>query len=111
MVIRVYKESGELKIITSEKGDCSYSNVNCNFEIDDGIKMITSNYIIHNAEWKANRIYHIRCRDKYNNQPNPNTCSIILRSSESTVQEESKDNNDKNRQNKTTGTFINRRSN
>jgi hypothetical protein len=78
-IIRAYKESGELKIITDENSECSYSFANCNFEVDDGIKMSSVDYINHNTEWKSSMNFYIRCKDKYNNQPNPNTCSIILR--------------------------------
>jgi len=85
LVVRVYKESGELKIITSEAGECSYSIIDCNFEIDDGIQMSTLDSEAHNADWVINQNYHIRCKDKYNNQPNPNVCSIIVRPSKSEV--------------------------
>ncbi|MDD5193457.1 MAG: glycine zipper family protein [Candidatus Nanoarchaeia archaeon] len=78
IVARVYKEIGQLKIKTTEEAECSYSNRDCNFEIDDGIKMTTTDFLIHTSEWKINLIYFIRCRDKYNNQPNPNICSIIV---------------------------------
>jgi len=78
-IIRAYKESSELKIITDENAECSYSFADCNFEIDDGIKMSSVDYTNHNAEWKPSKNYFIRCKDKYDNQPNPNTCSIILR--------------------------------
>lgn len=76
-VVRAYKEGG-LKIITSEKSICSYSNKDCNFEIKDGIAMPNDNEEIHNAEWKMQN-YYIRCKDEYDNQPNPNTCSIVVK--------------------------------
>src|SRR3989344_5786582 len=78
VVTNVYKEIGQLKLKTNEEAECSYSNRDCNFEIADGVKMTTTNFNIHNAEWKININYYIRCKDKYNNQPNPNTCSIIV---------------------------------
>ncbi len=77
-VVRTYKESGNLKIITSETAECAYSFKDCNFEIDDGIRITTTDYINHVTEWKPNKKFYIRCRDKYNNQPNPNTCSMIV---------------------------------
>lgn len=79
VVVRVYKESGDLKVVTSEKAECSYSFVDCNFNIEDGIKMKSLNYINHNAEWRVNKEYYIRCKDQYDNQPNPNTCSVIVK--------------------------------
>ncbi len=81
IIVRAYKESGELKIITDENSECSYSVTNCNFEIDDGIKMSSLDYMIHTSEWRLNQNYYIRCKDGYNNQPDPNKCSIIVRPS------------------------------
>ncbi len=78
VVVRLYKENEELKIITNEKADCSYSFIDCNFEIEDGINMISYDYVIHKEDWKTKK-YYIRCEDKYGNQPNPNKCSIIVR--------------------------------
>jgi hypothetical protein len=80
-VVRVYKESSQLKIITSKKSDCSYSLKDCNFEIDSGIKMTSTDYLSHTADWKLNQNYNIRCKDKYGNQPDPNTCSIVVKAS------------------------------
>ena len=76
-VVRVYKE-GDLKVITNEPSICSYSTSNCNFEIDDGIAMPYNNEEVHTAEWKINQKYYIRCKDEYDNQANPNTCSVIV---------------------------------
>ena len=76
-VVRAYRE-GSLKIITSEDSICSYSNKDCNFEIKDGIAMPYDNQEVHTAEWKLLN-YYIRCKDDYDNQPNPNTCSIVVK--------------------------------
>ncbi|VVB78245.1 Uncharacterised protein [uncultured archaeon] len=82
-ITRVFKESGELKITTNKPSECSYSTKDCNFEIDSGIKMTTYDNLAHNSEWSVNSNLYIRCKDKYNNQPNPNACSIILRPTKS----------------------------
>jgi len=87
-IVRVYKESGELKIITNEVSECSYSTKDCNFEIESGIKMDSLNNFVHSAEWKINQNYYIRCRDLYNNQPYPNVCSGIVRPSKLNVEKE-----------------------
>ncbi len=78
MIVRAYKE-GDLKIITDELAECSYSNADCNFEIESGIAMNSHDFKIHTAEWVVNKNFYIRCKDKYDNQPNPNSCSIIVR--------------------------------
>lgn len=75
IVVRVYRET-DLKIITNEKSICSYSNKDCNFEIADGISMPYDNEPVHTAEWKMQK-YYIRCKDEYDNQPDPNRCSIV----------------------------------
>lgn len=81
-IIRVYREN-ELKIISDEKAECGYSNTDCNFEIISGIAMKSDDNYIHTAEWILNKNYYIRCNDKYGNQPFPNSCSIIVRPSQS----------------------------
>ncbi len=78
-VSRAYKQEG-LKIVTNEDAECTYSLTSCNFVLTEGIKMIYSNPDIKNnhfAEWKPTSTYYIKCRDAYDNQPNPNECSII----------------------------------
>lgn len=80
LVIRAYREA-ELKIITNENAECSYSHTDCNFEIESGIAMDSIDFETHTADWQVNKNFHIRCKDSYNNQPNPNTCSIIVRPS------------------------------
>lgn len=83
IIVRTYKEAGDLKIMTNEDAECSYSNKDCNFDIADGISMSTSDFNSHTSDWTLNHNYYIRCMDKDNNQPNPATCSIIVRASES----------------------------
>ena len=79
-IVRAYREN-DLKIVTDESADCSYSHSNCNFEIESGIKMNSIEFTMHTADWTLNKNYYIRCKDKYDNQPNPNSCSIIVRPS------------------------------
>ncbi len=86
LIVRVYREDG-LKIITNEKAECSYSNQDCNFEIESGIEMRSDDKEVHTGEWVLNRNYYIRCKDEYDNQVNPNVCSIIVRPSLSIIEE------------------------
>ena len=83
VVVRAYKESGQLKIITSEEASCSYSNKDCNFDVDEGIAMTTLDNKAHNSDWKTTQNYYVRCKDEYDNQPSLNVgaigCSIIVR--------------------------------
>lgn len=86
-VVRVYREV-DLKVITDEDSQCTYSNENCNFEIESGIEMTSFDNFIHTAEWVLNKNYYIRCKDIYDNQPFPNVCSIIVRPSQTSGQSE-----------------------
>lgn len=87
LVVRAYREN-ELKVITSESAECSYSHTDCNFEIESGLKMSSTDFEVHTAPWILNRNYYIRCKDRYDNQPNPNSCSIIVRPSLTKNQQE-----------------------
>ena len=85
-ITRVYKQDA-LKIVTNEDAECSYSLQSCNFNFADGLKMIYSTPDVKTnlfAEWKAGSNYYIKCTDKYGNEPNPNTCSIIVNAIEFT---------------------------
>ena len=80
-ITRVYKDNA-LKIVTDEDAQCVYSLKDCNYEFKDGVAMIYSNPSIQTslfAEWKSNVVYYIKCKDKYDNQPVSNQCSIIAR--------------------------------
>ncbi len=84
-VTRIYKEGSDaLKIITSEKAECTYSLNNCNFAIGEGIAMQMTDpekMTSHFAKWDSGSIYYIKCRDQYGNQPNTNLCSVIVSAS------------------------------
>lgn len=89
-VVRVYKENG-LKIITNEWAECTYSNTDCNYEVETGVEMDTYDNNVHTADWVVNRNYYVRCKDKYDNQPYPNVCSIMVRPSLEVTEEEDDD--------------------
>ena len=79
VIARVYREDEVLKVITIEDSECRYSIQSCNFKFEDGIDMPYANQTTHAAEWKTENTYYIRCSDRYNNQPLPNSCSMIVR--------------------------------
>ncbi|MBU3907560.1 MAG: hypothetical protein KKA64_04905 [Nanoarchaeota archaeon] len=81
MVARVYHEESYLKIITNEPARCVYSNKDCNFLFDDGLKMANVKDTEHFTDWNVNTDYYIKCKDEYGNQPMPNQCNIIVRPS------------------------------
>ncbi|MBS3091549.1 hypothetical protein J4217_03830 [Candidatus Pacearchaeota archaeon] len=82
IVTRAYKEVPDaLKIVTNEDAQCVYSLNSCNYNFADGKQMLyidTSVLNVHAAEWKNNAYYYIKCKDKYENQPSPNACSIVV---------------------------------
>jgi len=82
IVTRAYRDSSNdaLKIVTNEDAECRYSLNSCNFNIDEGLEMFylsASNKKSHYSEWKPNLAYYIKCRDVFNNEPGPNTCSLV----------------------------------
>ena len=83
-VTRAYKAEG-LKVVTDEDAECVYSLNSCNYEFDEGLKMIYSNPSLkmqHFAEWRTNSVYYIKCEDLYGNRPAPNECGIVVKSIE-----------------------------
>ncbi len=81
IVVRIYQESGELKIVTNEIAECVYSTTTtgCGYNFDDGQILTTSNDIEHFAEWNTQSTFYIKCRDAYENQPAQSDCSVIAR--------------------------------
>ena len=82
LVTRAYRDSSNnaLKIVTNEDASCTYSLNSCNFNFDEGIKLLyisTSNKKSHYAKWEPNLVYYIKCRDVFDNELGPNTCSFV----------------------------------
>ncbi len=83
-ITRAYKDQA-LKIVTDEDATCVYSTTTCNYAMKDIPP--TNNFIYAKAdvktqlfaEWKENAIYYIKCKDSYNNEPEPSKCSAIIR--------------------------------
>lgn len=81
-VVRIYQESGYLKFITSEDATCVYDTIDCNYAIEDGTKISTTQGEYgtnHYTSWDTKKEYFVKCQDKFGNQPASNTCSIIAR--------------------------------
>jgi gas vesicle protein len=81
MVVRVYKEDENLKVVTDEPGTCVYSTgtYGCNYLFQDGIELNQMEDKEFYTEWNTNIDFYIKCQDEYGNQPNPDECSIIAR--------------------------------
>ncbi|MBI2630064.1 hypothetical protein HYW76_03105 [Candidatus Pacearchaeota archaeon] len=82
LVVRVYKDGTNLKVITNKKSICSYSISNereCNFDILEGTNMPYANSTEHSIDWQTTRKVYIKCADQNNNQPLPTECSIVVK--------------------------------
>lgn len=79
LVSRVFKEDDNLKIMTNEEAECVYDTKNCGYSFDDGASMEDYEGFEHYVEWDINKIYYIKCKDEYDNQPEPDQCNIIAR--------------------------------
>ena len=78
VIVRAFRDSQNLKIITDEDAFCVYDTVNCEYDFEQGIKM-TSTGILHTTRWDANNNFYIKCEDEFGNRPMPNSCSMIIR--------------------------------
>ena len=78
VVVRIFRDGQNLKIITNEEAICVYDNINCLYDFDDGLSM-TSDGKVHSTEWEPDKNFYIKCRDEFDNKPFPNQCSIIVR--------------------------------
>lgn len=79
VVVRIFREGQNLKIMTNEEAACVYSNDDCFYDFDDGIGMTTSDDKVHSTEWDSNKNFYIKCQDEFGNKPFPNQCSITVR--------------------------------
>ncbi len=85
-VTRAYRFNTEaMRIVTDEDAECVYSLTTCNYKFNEGIAMIHSpieKLDSHLAEWKDNAIYHVKCSDAYDNEPDPNACNLVVSASQ-----------------------------
>lgn len=81
-ISRVYKQDGQIKIITNEKSTCVYSKSTCNYLIKDGLNISSFDGIEHSLNWDTESNYYIKCSDDLGNSLGPNQCQMILRASQ-----------------------------
>lgn len=77
VVIRVFKEEENLKLITDEIGTCVYSTFGCSYLFGDGTEMYSMDEREFYTEWNTANDFYIKCEDEYGNQPSPDECNII----------------------------------
>ena len=79
-VARAYHEDTYLKVVTDEDAKCVYDVVDCNYPIEEGTKMTEINGLSHFTDWGIKSNLYIKCSDLYGNQPLPNECSVVVKS-------------------------------
>ena len=84
IVVRAYHEANYLRLITDEEAECVYGTNTCNYLFDDGIKITSTkdkngDEVEHYIDWNTKKNFYVKCKDKYGNQPLPNSCSIIVK--------------------------------
>jgi hypothetical protein len=77
-IIRVYQDLGMLKIITDEGSDCRYGVRDCNFDFSSATEMPIATTNEHNAEWRTDATYYIKCMDNFANMPSSSQCTMIV---------------------------------
>ncbi len=86
MVVRMYSEEGNLKLITNEEATCVYatdSTTECNYAYEDGIEMTSVGETTHYVDWNTETNLYIKCKDVFGNLPIlQDDCSIIARAFE-----------------------------
>lgn len=76
-VVRAFKKSNNLRIITDEEATCVYDTVeSCLYNFEDGLAMTSHDNLNHFVDWDSDTTYSIKCEDEFGNRPAPNTCSI-----------------------------------
>lgn len=79
VVVRIYQAENSLKLITDEEAQCVYDTTSCNYQFKDGIEMNTEEKVKHSINWDPDLTFYIKCKDIYENQPDPTKCSVIAR--------------------------------
>jgi hypothetical protein len=77
LVTRIYNEGQELKVVTNEEAKCVYDIIDCSYDFESGIKMTTTDSRNHYTSWDTESIFYVKCKDKYENSPLPDKCSVI----------------------------------
>ncbi len=82
LIVRAYHEETYLKLTTIEGARCVYDVTDCSYNFDDGIKITTTDDFSHFVDWDIESNLYIKCKDEFDNEPLPNQCSIIVRSTD-----------------------------
>ncbi len=77
-VVRASRDGTNLNIQTNIQSTCVYDVIDCTYPFNEGTSMTTTNGLTHSTSWVAGRTYYIKCKDNFENQPDPNSCSIVL---------------------------------
>jgi hypothetical protein len=80
-IVRAFHDGSSLKLITDENALCYYSNVNCNFDINNATKFTDGSLFKkeHSEYWNSDKTYYLKCEDEYNNKNVG--CALIIKPS------------------------------
>lgn len=82
IVVRMYEEQGDLKLITNEEATCVYSTAGPTYAFDDGIELTAVGGNTHYVDWNTEFDLFIKCKDNYGNFPDPGKVTIVARAFE-----------------------------
>jgi len=76
-IIRAYRETSTLKIVTDEDSSCVYGIKNCNYAFENASAMTGELTREHSADWRTDITYYIKCKDEFGNTPAPASCTLV----------------------------------
>ncbi|MBU2104718.1 MAG: hypothetical protein KKF67_03010 [Nanoarchaeota archaeon] len=68
LVVRVYSENSQIKLVTDEKAECYYDFYRCNFDVSNAAPMTVGFSTQHSAKRIAGKTYYVKCIDVWGNQ-------------------------------------------
>lgn len=81
-IVRAYHEEQYLKLITDEEAECVYDLIDCTYPFEEGLPITAIDKTNHFADWDITSNLYVKCKDQYGNEPLPNECSIIVKSTD-----------------------------
>ena len=68
LVVRVYSENSQIKLVTDEEAECYYDFYRCNFDAKNATPMTVGLSTQHSTKRIAGKTYYVKCADAWGNQ-------------------------------------------
>lgn len=78
-IARAYRSGDDLILVTNEEASCVYSTESCDYSLENGISISSSDDLKHEITWSTANTLYVKCQDKYENQPIAGECSVIVK--------------------------------